>query len=224
MVHRMCVLPLSEENFVKEQNTIYDMAQTNGYTKQNIDILIHKHQYKQLKMNCSSFVSLQSNNNKLVNRYGCTYDRNVFSSLSKYLANHDINLVPRSNNKLKSLLRSTKDKIKEEQKPGIYMAKCAEKKCTLAYYGQTKRAFKFRRDEHLRDIRDEAIQKSGLVEHIVTHNHKIEAKNFKLIETESQYHRLNILESLHTHINDKNMNRNTGNHPSSLFHILKTNR
>lgn len=137
---------------------------------------------------------------------------------------HDIHIAPKCENKIKSVLRSTKDTIPLEECSGIYEAMCATNNCSKKYIGQTTRALKTRRGEHLKDIEKIRGFKSGLAEHIIDEQHHIEEDNFKLIEREANYLRLNILESLHIHTNSNNVNRDVGPHHSSLFMLLKSKR
>lgn len=46
--------------------------------------------------------------------------------------------------------------------------------CDKVYIGKTKRALKTRIKEHLNDIKNKKPEKSGLSEHIITKNHKID--------------------------------------------------
>lgn len=89
------------------------------------------------------------------------------------------------------------------------------------YIGQTKRELHSRPKEHLRYVKNNEPYKSGIVEHVLEEEHSIDLSSFKLIECENQYKRLNILESLHIHLNSKNnVNRDLGPNYSSLFSLL----
>lgn len=217
MVHRLVSLPLSDENYEKEVNTIHKIADTNGYTEKSINALIKRHKHKAFERNCSSFFNLQSPKKF---RVAFSYNETLYDDLRKCLTKYNVCAVPKSKNKICDLVKSTKDDINTDERPGIYSAKCATKGCSSIYIGQTQRFLKLRVGEHLRDIRNGDSYKSGLAEHIIENNHAINKSNFKLLETESNYRRINILESMHIHLNPNNTNRYVGPASSPLFNIL----
>lgn len=217
MVHRLVSLPLSEVNYEKEVNTIYQIANINGYTKESIDALIRRHKQKLFERNCSSFFHSQAPKKF---RVAVSYNDSVFGSIKNCLAKYDICAVPKSKNKICNLIHSTKDKINIDERPGIYTAKCATEGCESIYIGQTQRFLKLRIGEHLRDIRNGDTHKSGFAEHIIENGHAINKNDFKLVEMESNYRRINILESMHIHLNKNNMNRDVGPAFSPLYDVL----
>ena len=147
------------------------------------------------------------------------FDTNTFQSLSNTFKAENIALAPRSTTKLKSLLNTTKDKVDDIDKPGIYSATCSD--CKKEYVGQTRRSLKVRKREHVLSIKNIEPYKSGLAEHIISNKHSIDDDNFKLIEHESNVNKLNILESMHIYLRkNNNLNRDIGPHFSSLFFSL----
>lgn len=214
MVHRLVNVTLTPERFEIERSKILDIADINGVNASIIDILIKKHKKKKLLHDCTSL-------DDATEKKWCamTFSADTFDSLCKSFRKENISLAPKTTTKLKSLLHTTKDKRNEYDKPGIYKANCAE--CDAVYIGQTRRSLKVRRREHLSYIHNIEAYRSGLAEHIITHKHSIGDENFTLIETESNANRLNVLESLHIHINRNNVNRDLGPHFSPLFSALK---
>lgn len=130
-------------------------------------------------------------------------------------------MAPKTNTKLKSLLNSTKDKCDNLDKPGVYSATCSHttdgKVCGKKYIGQTQRTVRIRSGEHLKHI-EKIDPKSGIAEHVLSNEHSLNENDFKLIKSESNVNRLNVIESLHIYLNKKNsVNRDVGPHFSSLF-------
>lgn len=214
MIHRLVNVTLTPERFEIERSKILGIADINGVNASVIDILIKKHKKKKLLHDCTSLGDAPE-------KKWCamTFSANTFDSLCKSFRKEDIALAPKTTTKLKSLLHTTKDKRDAHDKPGIYKASCAD--CDAVYIGQTRRSLKVRKREHLSYIHNIEAYRSGLAEHIITQQHSISDENFKLIETESNANRLNVLESLHIHRNRNNVNRDTGPHYSSLFTALK---
>lgn len=215
MIHRLVNVPLSPEKFAVEKQKIIAIGDTNGVSATTIDSTIKKHQRKKLRSDCTVLCD-----EKKQNWCRMTYDSHTFNSISKSLCKENIALAPSSNTKLKSLLNSTKDKQNKIDLPGVYRATCSH--CSTVYIGQTRRSLKVRMREHLNDIRNCDAYKSGLAEHIITERHRINEENFNLIEREANQNRLNILESFHIYVNkNNNVNRDAGQHYSSLFSAYK---
>lgn len=213
MIHRLINVPLTPEKFEIERQKILDIADINGVKASIINILIKKHRRKKLYSDCTSL-------DVIPEKRWCamTYNAHTFDALSKSFKKEHIALAPKTTTKLKSLLHSTKDKRDDDDKPGIYKAKCAV--CGVVYIGQTRRSLKVRVREHLSYIHKNEAYRSGLAEHIITQQHSISDTDFKLIENESNAIRLDILESMHIHLNKNNVNRDIGPHFSSLFFAL----
>lgn len=213
MIHRLVNVPLSPNDFNTEKEKILHIADINGMNPCMIENLIKKHQHKMLLKNCTSLSGVRE-----VKWCAMTYDSHTFNSLHSSLKSENIALAPKSTTKLKSLLNSTKDKCSEIDKPGIYKASCAD--CGRVYIGQTRRSLKVRKKEHISYIGKIEPYKSGLAEHIISCEHHLNDDSFKLIRSESNCNRLNILESMHIYLNKNNLNRDIGPHYSSLFHTL----
>lgn len=100
--------------------------------------------------------------------------------------NSDEKIKLSSNNKLKNLLGSTKDKMDWQDKCGIYLGSCHFPNCGAEYVRRCKRKVKKCFTEHLRYIRNGEIEETAFTEHCVLQKHKVEKKDFKLINTRSE--------------------------------------
>lgn len=104
--------------------------------------------------------------------------------LSSKIANnfkttYNCNIAFRPIKKIADLLKSLKDPIKREDKPGIYSFKC---ECNKEYIGQTERSLNKRGKEHMADIKHKRVEKSALANHIVETNHEINLDSGTLIK------------------------------------------
>lgn len=127
-----------------------------------------------------------------------------------------------SKNKLKNIFNSTKDKIPSAQRSGTYKAECGTEKCNMVYIRETRRCTAIRFKEHLAEIRLKRTEKSGLCEHIIDNNHKIELNNFSLLHEEVGFNKLDVTETMYINkYSRRTMNRNNGFEHSSLFDLCK---
>lgn len=158
------------------------------------------------------------NDNK---RISFTYFPSVTDKLRNLLKSYKIEMAFSSKTQLKNLLGSTKDKKPMLEKSGVYLANCNVPECDKVYVGKTKRPLKVRMKEHLNDIKNNKIEKSGLAEHIIESGHNVCEDNFKLLKEVQQYRRLDITESMYIYMyKDCSMNREDGNVFSSLYQIV----
>lgn len=216
MFHRLFNIPLTKLRFETEKKNIYRIAHINGYAHKVIDQLFKKHQRKKATLS----TSLSSEKCEPI-RCALSFDTNTFDRLNNIFTHVNACFAAKSGTKLKSMLRSTKDEWKDDDKPGVYKASCSHVGCDAVYIGQSTRSMSVREKEHRKYIRNIEPHRSGLAEHILNNRHSLNDNAFKLIASESNPQRLNILESLHIYLNRKtNVNRDIGPHFSSLFGIL----
>lgn len=116
MIFRMCKIPLSEEKYETEEQRIHSIALKNGYQPKLIDGLIKKHEKRIEKAN----VPLKEEKKRI----SMHFDPKLHHSLSKFFEKFNVSLAPRSNTKIKQMLKSTKDRFAHSEKPGVYEAKC----------------------------------------------------------------------------------------------------
>lgn len=145
MTYRLCKLPLNVKDFMDELKYIKMVANVNGFHESLVDQLVEKHSKKIRKQNLSTFFKNSTESDRI---WGCfNYAAPLANQLKGIYKKYKVDLVFASENKLKSLLLSTKDKIETLKKSGIYEIKCNV--CNNIYIGQTRRQVLKRYEEHL---------------------------------------------------------------------------
>ncbi|XP_055922726.1 uncharacterized protein LOC129953577 [Eupeodes corollae] len=222
MVYRLCRLPLSVESYMKEYQQILHIADVNGYDKLVIDHLIKKHSKKLKLSNISTLFDQNTSSNK--HRVTLPFTPNITNKLIHVFAKSEMSIVHTNNNKLKSILGSTKDNIPTNRCSGIYQISCSN--CNKKYIGQTRRAAEVRFNEHHRSVKKKEIDKA-IAAHIFDPNndspHKITSfdDNFKLLKKVNKPNKLDAYESIHIYINNNLMNLEPGPIDSKLFSAIK---
>lgn len=231
MAHRLCILPLSIQNYKKEYDYIQESAKVNGFDSADIDRIIKHHSDKIRKNNLSTLFSQKQEEN--VNRVCLTYSPKLTNKLKSTFRKQEMQLVYRTQNKLSNFLGSTKDKPKTLEKSGIYQIVCSC--CGSIYYGQSRRQVQIRYKEHLASIKNNKPSKSSVAEHALTNLHlnfkpidkAVEKKEFKLLKVVMNPMRLDAYESYYIHRHAKIkpnvglMNTDQGNISSYLFNCIK---
>lgn len=226
MVYRMCKLPLPINNFIKELTTIKEIANTNGYTNNEIDDLVMKHS-RNIKKNSLSTLFKQAKNQKITTRVPFKFTHAITNHLKPIFKQHGMSIVFANNNKLKSALGNPKDKCDDHhQKSGIYQILCGF--CSKLYIGQSRRRILTRYKEHCAHIKFNRPTKSAVAEHAISNLHvnitDSNLKNLKLLKESRSIRQLDILESIEIHKNkSKLMNNVYGPVSSSLFNFIKQN-
>jgi hypothetical protein len=148
MCHRLFNIPLSLADFNEEKkNYIYETASKNGYDTSFVDKIFKKHELKIIRNQSTTIFSQNVNTNETnsssINaRIAVSYFPPTTSNLRTLFKKHQIQLISKSDRKLKSKLPSTKDKTAENKKSGIYQISCGTKNCNQKYIGQTARTLK----------------------------------------------------------------------------------
>lgn len=143
----------------------------------------------------------------------------ISNKISKKFREHDMQLVFSNNNKLKNLLGSTKDKIDNMMKSGIYTIKCGD--CDKIYYGQTKRTIEKRFKEHINYIRTNQHQKSAIATHVLEQNHfNVGLNNLTLKKQVTDDRKLDAYESYFIQNDRNSVNSDNGNINSILFSLV----
>ena len=225
MVYRLCRIPLSVENYIKEYQQILHIANVNGYHKSIIDNLIKKHSTKIKLDNISSLFEQNTNVNK--QRVTLPFAPNVTCRLSKAFEKAEMQIVHTNNNKLKTKLGSTKDQAQINRCSGVYEISCSN--CNKKYIGQTRRPAEIRFSEHLRSIKKKETDKAIAAHMFDVNNnfpHTITSftDNFKLIKHINKPYKLDAYESIYIHLNDDLMNLEPGPIDSQLFNVIKKKR
>ncbi|CAH2089803.1 unnamed protein product [Euphydryas editha] len=185
-VHRLLSIPLTKENYLKELNLIYHMAQANGYNNNIVNNIIKKQKSMRIKKD------LYSTAPDKINKYksSLTYFGTVSERIAKTLKAHDIHVAFRTNNTLKNICNG-KDKVNNKQKSGIYKLECSD--CKATYIGQTGRKFETRYKEHIAAVRNNQPQKSHFAKHLLDSGHKLSSDHsYKILHTCDKGLRLKI--------------------------------
>lgn len=221
LIHRLCKLPLSPKNYKSEYEYIKKVANMNGYSEILVDRLIFKHSNKIRKSKLSTLFLQNKNNSNQVEkkRVSMGFVPEISNKISKKFREHDMQLVFSNNNKLKNLLGSTKDKIDNMKKSGIYTIKCGD--CDKIYYGQTKRTIEKRFKEHINYIRTNQHQKSAIATHVLEQNHfNVGLNNLTLKKQVTDDRKLDAYESYFIQNDRNSVNSDNGNINSILFSLV----
>lgn len=217
MTYRLCKLPLNVKDFMEELKHIKMVANLNGYQENMIDKMIEKHSEKIKKQNLSTFFNASQ---KMDHKRFCfNYAAPLTNRLKDIYKNHKIDLVFASENKLKNLLVSTKNRSESIEKSGIYEIKC--KICDKIYIGQTRRRVETRFKEHCAHIRYNRPEKSAVAKHVLKDLHSgLTELDIKLKKHVTKPHTLDAWESMYMHKNRlKLMNTDPAPISSPLFNF-----
>lgn len=192
MVHRLLNIPMEEDDFKKEKQYIYNVANINGFDKQFINKIINK---QKNKINLSQITKLESTTNPTIKYISVPFCPRITNSLRNVLKKHDIRLVTKSMSTLRNILCNYKDKVPQLHQAGIYVERCLD--CQEIYIGQTRRKLEERHNEHIRAIKYNFTNKSAVAEHMLQQKHNLDCSNFAKLKTVHNSHHLNAWESLY---------------------------
>ncbi|SRR6266436_778540 len=214
MIHRMLSFPLSKSNLTKETAHIKQVAEQNGFATTIIDNLIRKQKFK-LSVEHSTTLPTQQKKTKWAK---LLYFPPLSNNIAKIFAKHDIKMASYSNNRIKSLLPSTKDKTPTFEKSGIYKISCSE--CEDVYIGQTIRDIETRYKEHDYNYRYNKSDKSSVAKHRHDTGHKITSENLSLLHQTSNKRQIDALETLYI-FKEKHPLMNADNGPLQYSSLIK---
>lgn len=212
MAHRMVNLPLKEDAYTKERETILRIGQKNGYKRQTIERIIRKHERKKELMNYSTFFTLKDEeNNNEVKRISMEYCPTVTKFLRPLYRKLNLEIVHRSGNTLRQHLESLKEPVAKHHKSGIYLIKCQDG-CEFIYIGRSVRQILIRFNEHLKDWINDSEEASAVSEHLLKFNHEISSDNLFLLKEYNDARKIDYIEAIYInkHRNKKLMNKNMG--------------
>lgn len=218
MVHRLCRMKLSANDYMTEYKYIKEVAKINGYKDDLVDMLIKKHMDKINKFNLST---LFSQHKPEVNRkrVALPYIPRIMNKIKNKFREYDLDIVYTNQNKLMNLLGSTKDKIDCLHKSGIYSIQCGD--CMCEYIGQTKRSILVRYKEHSSYIKHNQGYRSGIASHALNNNHwNITKNNLRLVKEINDARKLDAYESYYIQKSDNTLNLDNGNIESHLLSRL----
>ena len=151
----------------------------NGYPKKFIDNAMKTQQVGE-KTEYQSSVSLP-------------YIGSASPKIERILKEAGIQLYHSSENKLFRSLCTHKDSVNEFQKPGVYRIPC---ECGLVYIGETSRNLSLRLKEHKSNCEKAELEKSAVVKHSWTNDHRIKWNEASILAIESHKFSRKMRESI----------------------------
>lgn len=190
-IHRLLTVPLSLNDYQKELSIIYQIAITNGYSKQLIDKIIVR---KRTSMVNRLLYAVPPERTQKV-RSSIAYVGPVSDKISRTLRRSEVNVAFRTGNSLKRNLCNQKEKLDRHRQSGVYKITCPE--CNSVYIGQTGRSFTARYKEHVAAARHNHPERSHFAKHLLDSGHTLtDNHNLEIIHNCNKGLRLNVLEKL----------------------------
>lgn len=189
-VHRLMSVPLSADNYVKELNIIYQIAISNGYSKQIIDSLIKNKQNKRVRS------LLYACPPEHVHKYvgSLTYVGPISDKIANILRKNKIYVTFRTDQNVRHLCNG-KDRLENSKKSGVYKLICND--CDGVYVGQTGRNFDIRFKEHIAAYRNGHPDKSHFAKHLIDTGHSLcDNNSYNILHVCNKSFRLCVLEQL----------------------------
>ncbi|XP_017467814.1 PREDICTED: uncharacterized protein LOC108360137 [Rhagoletis zephyria] len=147
LITRLERTPLEKEAYSKELNTIYAIAENNGYRKGLVNKI--RRETKTKKSN------KKENNEKAW--AVLTYTGKTSYKLAKVFQKYNINTAFRTKDNVGRILRNSANEEDPLDKQGVYKLTC---ECQHSYIGQTGRKIKTRYREHIRDYNKKMLKPS----------------------------------------------------------------
>jgi len=150
------------------------------------------------------------------------YVRNISESITTAFDKSHYIVGYRCLNKLNQYIKVHKDKNNRKNISNVIYKICC-KDCDATYIGQTKRQLGTRVKEHRNNIRMDPSKHSVVTEHIIKENHTFDWDNAQILDTENNFYKRLISETIHIkeHKNSINLNKDTELLDVAYFDILK---
>jgi hypothetical protein len=233
MAFRMCNINMSLDDYKAEKQKILDIGRRNGYTEEDINVIIHKQEKATWRKQQSTFYE-NNEREKLernIKRISIPHWPKITNHMKKTFKKQKIEIITTSSEyKIKNKLGTTKDKKEVTEKSGIYQINCATRGCNALYIGQTRRAIAARFNEHEKATKSEHMDKSSVAKHMImkddgkkrSYKHKFTKENLKVVKPVNNFRKLDAYESIYLFKNRDNplMNNEfqiSGNIKSDLF-------
>ena len=124
------------------------------------------------------------------------YISGVSERIRRVCANYRIRVFFRSNRTLRSLLTKVRPCAHPVKSTGlIYRIPCLD--CDSSYIGETGRTLDTRLSEHRRNCRNGEVLKSGVAQHALVDNHRINWDGSTVINREQHWYRRRVKEALY---------------------------
>jgi hypothetical protein len=208
MIHRLLSIPLSQKNYNQELNTIYTIAQNNGYTRSYINSLLKKMSRSLILKSLYTPVSTVPDNK---NYRRILHIPDVTPRISRHLKSLNITPAYYSINSLRSKIINNKiENINVLEKSGVYKITCGD--CNHIYVGQSGRSLKTRLKEHL-----DSKRPSHVADHMRDYNHHTSINNVDILHLSQKGKKLDLLEAVE-------IKRNSLKNPlmNSQIHIMES--
>jgi hypothetical protein len=187
MIHRVCSIPMTDENKQNELNTIKQIATNNGYEEKLIDRL-----YSRKQTFIAQKAIYHTKNKEAIQWRRIPFLGEISLKIKKFLSKANINAAFYNRFTLNNILNNTKDKIDTLQQSGVYKLNCTD--CGAIYIGQTGRTFEKRIKEH-RACFTNNKNHSQFAKHLLENNHTSDFTP-EILHIEKKGRRLDALEEL----------------------------
>ena len=152
------------------------------------------------------------------------YVKGLSESVDRVMRKHRISTAMRPHQTIRSMLVHPKDKVNLQSKCNlVYSIPCQN--CDKVYIGETGRNFRYRLEEHKKDVNTHQLKnytrsertaslsdynKSGITDHSVQQNHMIDWEGAKAVDRESHLRTRQVKEAIQIRKHPTTMNRDEG--------------
>jgi hypothetical protein len=232
MAKRLINVAMTQKDYQTEKNNIIQIGQLNGYNETFTKNIIEKHERRKYHNSYSKmFTSSNSEPERIFSRtFSLPFHPNLTKSHSKVFATYEIRLIESSSNyKIKNQFETTRTKIPEFERSGIYQISCKTQRCGYKYIRQSRRQIQTRFIEHLRAFKNKKQEKSAVALHMLTKDcanrnylHNFDHTSLELVKSVTNTSKLDALESIiiQRDMSGKLMNLDRGFLESELFTML----
>ncbi|XP_054290083.1 uncharacterized protein LOC129005267 [Macrosteles quadrilineatus] len=190
------------ENRISEEKVITSALLSNGYSKKDIKRAFKRQDCRLAQVAATDKQKVSDNSERRHNSY-LPYVKGTSEKIGRILKKYDITPVYRPLRKINSLLPNGKDKLPLSA-PGVYKIPCS---CGKVYIGETKRMISTRLKEHIRQTKQENIEKLAVAEHSFTTKHAIEFDKVKVLAKEPYFYHRKIREAIEIKKHPDNFNK-----------------
>lgn len=219
MAHRLVSLPLTEKNYEVELKNMCEMAVTNGYTSDRVKKIVKKHKRRARLKRITSLSPIIKDED--LKRLPMPYVPGFTEEMDRSLRPLNISVAPANRITVKNLLESTKDKVPNLRKSGVYKIRCQDS-CNYIYIGRTLRNLETRFAEHMRHAKNGSRDLSAVAKHLIDFNHDTDISKMELVKSVNNWRTIDIYESaiINEHRDEDLMNNDDGMLRSKLFRYL----
>lgn len=167
---------------------ILETLMKNGYPEEMVKNIM-------LKTRNNETTANTSNSEKTTRFVSVPYVKGVFEKIKPIFKKHDITIVGKGHNNLKSnLFSSVKDKVPvQKQSNVVYSIKCS---CSKVYIGQSSRWLEKRMADHKYNARIKNNTHSALCDHLINSGHEIDWNNVEVVHRERKQKCRDVMEMI----------------------------